>query len=134
MRRILIFMYSFCTLWGIASCDDQNSNDRVVGKWEPQFFLPKDTFEYDYSEQTDIIVVQGKPFIINSIHDMDDGDSVNSVHENDIQYKWIEAKFTKNELSLSLLENPEMHKRRMWLWLSCGDYFKKIYIIQNGKM
>lgn len=134
MKRILIFMYFFCTFWGIIACDDQKSNDRVVGEWEPQFFLPKDTFEYDYNKQTDIIVIQGKPFIIDGIYDIDNGDFVDCGHENAIQHKWIEAKFSKNELSLSLLENSDIHKRHMWMWLSCGDYFKKIYIIQNGKM
>ena len=134
MRWILVFVYSFCMLWGIASCDDQNSNDKVIGGWEPQFFLPKDTFEYDNNAQTDIIVVKGNPFIISSIIDIDEGDTVEFALENDIRYKWIKAKYTKDELSLSLSENPEIHKRSMCMWLSCGDYFKKIYIMQKGKM
>lgn len=133
MKRILILICLPYMFWGIVSCNDEEYNDRVIGKWEQLFFLPKDTFEYDYSKQTDIIVVQGKPLIIEGIYDIDNGDYVDHVHENAIQNKWLEARFTKNELSLSLLENPERHKRRAWIWLSCGDYFKKIYIIQHEK-
>ena len=64
---------------------------------------------------------------------MDSGSFVSFAHENDIQYKWMNVNFTNSELVLSLAENSKVDKRRMWMWLSSGDYFKKIYIVQDGK-
>ncbi|MFV0588178.1 hypothetical protein [Bacteroides reticulotermitis] len=134
MKKILVIMSFFCVCSGIVSCDDRDINDNpLVGNWESQFSLPKDTFEYAYDEQTDTIAVQGKPFIVNSICDMDSGSFVSFAHENDIQYKWMNVNFTNSELVLSLAENSKVDKRRMWMWLSSGDYFKNIYIVQDGK-
>lgn len=134
MKKILAIMYFFCVCSGIVSCDDRDIDDnRLIGNWEPQFFLPKDTFEYAYDGQTDTIAVQGKPFIVNSICDMDSDNFVSFAHENDIQYKWMNVNFTNNELILSLAENSNVDKRHMWMWLSSGDYFKKIYIVQDGR-
>lgn len=135
MRRFFIFICSFCTLLGIASCsEDHELGDEILGGCAPHIFLSKDTFEYDYGVLADTIVTEGVSFSIESIYDMDDEKSVSYSYENNyIQHKWIEVELKGNELLLSLTENLEKQKRGVYMWLCSGLYSQKIYIIQHGK-
>ena len=135
MKQILIGLCSVCMVCGFVSCSDQNvdNKDFYDGPGEPVFFLPQDTFEYDSYEQTDTIPIYGLPVTVGTVYDIDNEESVDCSYETDIQYKLLEKSLMNNELILSLAENSMADIRRMWIWLYNGDYYKKVYITQNGK-
>ena len=107
-----------------------NSGDTVT---LTVFFLPQDTFEYDCYEQADTISIDGLPASIATVYDMNNEEFMDCSYETDIQYKWLAIKLVDNELILSLAENSMTDMRRMWVWLCNGDYYKRIYIVQNGE-
>ena len=135
MKQILIGICCLVVVCGFVSCSDQNvdNKDFYDGPGEPVFFLPQDTFGYDSYEQTDTILIYGLPVAVGTIYDIDNEESIDCSDETNIQYKWLAIELVDNELILSLAENPMTDMRRMWVWLCNGDYYKRIYIVQNGE-
>ena len=135
MKQILMGICCLVVVGGFISCNDQDveSKDFYDGPGEPVFFLPQDTFEYDCYEQADTISIDGLPAAIATVYDMNNEEFMDCSYETDIQYKWLAIELVDNELILSLAENSMTDMRRMWVWLCNGDYYKRIYIVQNGE-
>ena len=135
MKHILIYIFAFCTFGGVVSCEKQEDPDYILGPSDvPTFFFPKDTFVYDCDKHVDTISVQGKPFLVHEIYDVDHNKPkyYPYVEDSTLQFEWIKVLNTQNKLILKLDENQNENKRCMRIGLTDFFYYKNIYVIQYG--